>query len=134
MKTKSSFKMSQDFELVHLQTKRAYPVVIEEWNYLKHKIQSLRDNSNIYTSMASALIGVAATAAFAALSLKFQATKVTSTPMPELVSWSVFGCASFCSALSYYFAKSQKQVYKFTANDVIEQMELIEKRYESEET
>jgi len=129
-----SFKMSQDYELVPPQKKRAYPILIEEWQHLKEKIQNIRDNANLYHTIGSALIGVAGSAFVAALTLNIPVPEDGSTPMPVVISWFIFISASICGALALFFGHSQRKIQNSNANDVIEHMELIEKRYEQEKT
>jgi len=132
MTNEASFKMSQDYELVPLQKKRAYPILIEEWEHLKKKIHSISDNANIYHTIGSALIGVAGSAFVVALTFDTQPEDNSSIPTSILISWFIFVSALICGGLSLFFGKTQRKVQNSNTNDVIEQMKLIEKRYESE--
>lgn len=134
MQNEPSFKMSQDFELVPPQKKRAYPILIEEWQHLKKKIKSIRDNANIYHTIGSSLIGVAGSALVAALTLDIPVKEGTSTPMPIVISWFIFITALVCGSFALFFGREQRKVQSSTVNDVVAQMELIEKRYEAEKT
>jgi len=132
MANEPSFKMSQDYELVPPQKKRAYPIPIEEWEHLKKKIHNISDNANIYHTIGSALIGVAGSALVAALTLDIPLGDNSSTPMPILISWFIFVSTLICGGLSIIFGRTQRKVQNSNTNDVIEQMKLIERRYESE--
>ena len=134
MTNEPSFTMSQDYELVPPQKKRAYPILIEEWEHLKKKIHSISDNANIYHTIGSALIGVAGSALVVALTFDTQPADNSSTPTSILISWFIFVSALICGGLSLFFGRTQRKVQNSNTNDVIEQMNLIEKRYESERT
>lgn len=132
MQSDPSFKMSQDFELVPPQKKRAYPILIEEWEHLKGRIRSIRDTANVYHTVGSALLGVAGSALVAALTLDIPTKEDSSTPMPIMISWFIFASATVCGGLSLFFGRAQRKVQGSTATDVVAQMELIQKRYEAE--
>lgn len=134
MQSDPSFKMSQDFEIVPPQKKRAYPILIEEWEHLKEKIKNICDNANVYHTIGSALFGVAGSALVAALTLEFPKNQNGSTPMPIIISWFIFVASLVCGALSLFFGREQRKVQSSTATEVVAQMELIEKRYEAEKT
>ena len=125
MTNEPSFKMSQDYELIPPQKKRAYPILIEEWEHLKKKIRSISDNANIYHTIGSALIGVAGSALVMALTLNIPPGDNSSTPMPILISWFIFVSALICGGLSIFFGKTQRKVQNSNTNDVIEQFFLL---------
>ena len=85
MTNEPSFKMSQDYEVVPPQKKRAYPILIEEWEHLKKKIHCISDNANLYHTIGSALIGVAGSAFVVALTFG-QPEDNSSTPTSILIS------------------------------------------------
>ena len=124
--------MSQDYELLSPQKKRAYPILIEEWEHLKVKISSIQDNANMYHTIGSTLIGVAGSALVTALTLNPLGESNTAS-LPTIISWCIFVSSSICGGLSLFFGRSQRKVQNSTTNDVVEQMKIIEKRYENEE-
>lgn len=135
MADEPSFKMSQDYELVPPRKQRAYPILVEEWQHLKEKIQQIRDDANFYHTIGSVLLGVAGSALVTALTLDIPKPEgITTTPMPLVIAWFVFVAAAACGALSLHFGKSQREVQNSNAKEVVSHMELIEKRYEAGET
>jgi hypothetical protein len=135
MAEESSFKMSQDYEVVPLRKQRAYPILIEEWQHLKEKIRQIHDDANFYHTIGSVLLGVAGSALLTALTLDIPKPQGTTTmPMPIVISWFTFLATAACGSLSLYFGKTQRDVQRSNAAEVISHMELIEKRYEGAET
>ena len=134
MENESSFKMSQDYELMAPKKKKAYPILIEEWQHLKEKIQRIKDDANLYHTIGSILLGVAGSSLLAALTLDFPSSESASIPMPIIISWFMFFTSFICGCLSIFFGRKQRKVQSTSCEEVIEHMELIEKRYESEKT
>jgi hypothetical protein len=134
MSGEPSFKMSQDYEIIPPKKKRAYPILVEEWIYLKKKISSIRDDANLYHTMGSVLLGVAGSALTTALTLDLPKSQGGQTAMPIIISWFIFVSSLVCGGLSLFFGRNQRQVQKAAASEVIQQMDLIEQRYDTEET
>jgi hypothetical protein len=134
MSGEPSFKMSQDYELIPPKKKRAYPILVEEWNYLKNKISAIRDDANLYHTIGSILLGVAGSAITTALTLDLPKSPEGQTAMPIIISWFISASSLVCGGLSLFFGHNQRQVQKASASEVIQQMGLIEQRYETEET
>ena len=132
MSGESSFKISQDFELILPKTKRAYPISLEEWSYLKKQIGTIHDDANLYHTIGSALLGMAGSALIAALTLDLPAGKEGQTAMPIIIFF--FISSLVCGGLSLFFGHKQRLVLKVSASKVIQQMDLIEQRYETEKT
>ena len=65
----NNFKMSQDYEIAQPKKKMAYPILVEEWDFLIGKIESISDDENIYHTIGSIFLGVAGSALIAALTL-----------------------------------------------------------------
>jgi hypothetical protein len=134
MSTVPSFKMSQDYELVAPQKKRAYPILVEEWLHLKDKISAITDDANLYHTIGSILLGVAGSALVAALTLDLPNSELGTTAMPLIIAWFIFATAIICGALSLWFGWKQREIQSSSTQDVLQQMELIEKRYAVDKT
>ena len=134
MSGEPSFKMSQDYELIPPQKKRAYPILVEEWEYLKRRSGASRDDANLYHTIGSILLGVAGSAFIAAPTLDLPKGHDGQIAMPIIISRFIFGTTIFCGFLSILFGYNQRKFQKASASEVIQQMGLIEKRYEAEET
>lgn len=126
--------MSQDYELVTPKKKRAYPILVEEWEHLKTKISSIKDNANFYHTAGSILLGVAGSALIAAITLDMPEVVEGQTPMPIIIAWFSFITFGICGSLALLFGSKQREIQQTSTNEVIQQMTLIEKRYESDQT
>lgn len=129
-----TFKMSQDYELIPPKKKRAYPILVEEWEHLKKKIGNIRDDANLYHTVGSILLGIAGSAFVTALTLDLPKVNEDQIALPIIIAWFIFLSSLICGGLSLFFGHNQRQVQKASATEVIQQMSLIEKRYEAEET
>jgi hypothetical protein len=134
MSTDPSFKMSQDYELIAPQKKRAYPILVEEWLHLKDKISAITDDANLYHTIGSILLGVAGSALVAALTLDLPKSEQGTMAMPLIIAWFICVTTVICGGLSLLFGGKQREIQSSSTQDVIQQMELIEKRYEVDET
>ncbi len=132
MSNDPEFKISQDYELLSPKKRRAYPILIEEWEHLKERIRKIRDNANFYHTVGSVLLGVSGSAFVAAISIDIPLEDGQKIAVETVVTWLVFGSSLICGLLSLHFGRSQRYVQNTNTQDVIEHMELIERRYESE--
>lgn len=132
MNPEPSFKMSQDYELIPPKKKRAYPILVEEWEYLKARILAIRDDANLYHTLGSVLLGVSGSALVAAVTLDLPRSSGGQLAMPVIFAWFMFASSLICGGLSLFFGKAQRQVERASASEVVQQMGLIEKRYEVE--
>ena len=134
MSSDPSFKMSQDYELIAPQKKRAYPILVEEWRYLKARISAITDDANLYHTIGSILLGVAGSALVAALTLDLPNSEQGTMAMPLIIAWFICVSAVICGGLSLLFGGKQREIQSSSTQDVIQQMEFIEKRYEVDKT
>jgi hypothetical protein len=126
--------MSQDYELVAPQKKRAYPILVEEWQHIKNKIASITDDANIYHTIGSILLGISGSSLVAALTLDLPKSVEGAMAMPLVIAWFICVSAAICGGLSLLFGGKQRDIQNSSTQDVIQQMNLIEKRYEVDKT
>ncbi|ATN01026.1 hypothetical protein CRN77_15360 [Proteus vulgaris] len=122
----SNFKISQDYELASLEKKQAYPIPKDDWDYLKLKMDSVRDDANLYHTIGSVLLGISGSALITALTLKVDPDASIKT-----IAWSVCICTAICGGLSCFFGSKQRKVQRVGIDDILAQMDLIESRYNS---
>lgn len=125
----NNFKMSQDYEIAQPKKKMAYPILVEEWDFLIGKIESISDDENIYHTIGSIFLGVAGSALIAALTLDLPSDDGY-MPRQILIPWYVFWASLICGVLSMFFGRKNKKINRTSAKDIVQQMRLIEKRYE----
>ncbi len=132
MNEKSSFQMSQGYNVLPPRTGKAYPILCEEWDYLKKNIGSISDKPNIYYIMGSILLGACISTLIAILTGNFPNPDPKILSSKFIVAWAVVTVTFIVGLISLYFAREQRKVTEMKASDVLSQMELIEKRYETE--
>jgi len=129
----NSFQVSQDYEVLQPVSGKAYPILCEEWNFLKSKVEFIKDEVNWYHTIGSVLLGTALTTLVSNLSGAIPARNVSGDLSASIViSWSVFAVALISAIVFLCFASQKKQVTQGKSRDVLKQMELIEKRFPAE--
>ena len=127
MSEKSTFNISQDYEIIQPKKGKVYPILIQEWIFIKEKVIEIRININYFHTAGSILIGAA---------LSFLATNIATEfkePNTKTICWAIFGVTSICGILSFIFGESRRKTYNSKPIDVVKQMDLIETRYEKQE-
>lgn len=123
----SNIKISQGFEILPPKSGAAYPISCDEWQYLKEKISAIANHYPVFDTIGWLLIG-------AALSILIQ--KITGPAPPSndakmaVVARDWIIGLSVCGILCLWFAWRERKAVRVKANDVVAQMNLIEKRFE----
>jgi len=121
----TSYKIAQGYEVLSPKPGKAYPILCEEWEFLKGKIEGLSYTINIYMEIGFALAGVA---------LSTFVTIITDTFLPQsiplIIAWAVVIVTLMATILCVIFAFEKEKIKKVQASEIIEQMEIIEKRYQ----
>jgi hypothetical protein len=84
--------------------------------------------------LCSTLLGVAGSALVAALTLDIPNSEQGTMAMPLIIAWFIFVTAVICGGLSLMFGGKQREFQSSSTQDVIQQMDLIEKRFEVDKT
>jgi hypothetical protein len=120
-----SIQMSQGYEVLPPKTGKAYPILCEEWDFLKHQIGQMSDRPWLFHTVGSALVGAALSTLLAVLLGSPPPTNTTAV----IVAWAVVAVTGICGSVCLFFAEQQRRVKQVQAEEIITQMELIEKRY-----
>lgn len=126
----SSFRVSQGYDVIPPRSGPAYPILCEEWDYLKSKISQISDEALTFHKVGWLLVGASLSTFIAILTGSF-APAQGAPPTRLTVAWAVVAVALICGLLALYFSRQQRQVTRVKSSDVLKQMELIEKRYET---
>lgn len=126
MSKKSPFRLTQGYDVLLPRTGKAYPILCEEWNYLKKNISLISDKPNIHYIIGSILIGSCITTLITIFTGNF--------PNHEklIVAWAIVFVTLIIGIYSFIIAYQHQKVTKKKASDIVGQMELIEKRYKAE--
>jgi hypothetical protein len=134
MDDEQQFKVSQDYEIIPPQKKKAYLILVEEWAYIKGLVASIKDNTDLWHTIGSVLLGISGSGLLSAFTLDIPMPESDKRmPMPILVSWFAFISAGVTGGLSFYFAHARRSDKTKTAENAVQQMELIENRFKIEQ-
>lgn len=119
------FQISQGFDVLQPKSGKAYPVPCEEWDFLKKKIDNIAFSNDLYNDGGWALLGVSLSTIGAILLGAYSSNSL-------IIAWAIVGVTSISGILCLLFAAQIKKIKKTEASDIIQQMEIIEKRYQEE--
>lgn len=121
----NKFNVSQEFEIIPHQKGKAYPIGVGEWNHLKAKIKAISVDVNTFHT-----IGFSSLGACASCLITIFATDFKSNTSLYLI-WSVFVVTLLTGLLSIYFSNDKHKQEIAKPKEIIDQMELIESRFEN---
>ena len=132
MTENSSIQMSQGYDILPPRTGKAYPILCEEWNYLKSNIETITEKPNIYHTIGSVLLGACLSTLIAIITGSFPNPDPSNTSTKLVIAWSVVMVTLIVGVICLYFAREKRKLIEKKASDILSQMELIEKRYQNE--
>jgi hypothetical protein len=107
-------------------------ILCEEWDYLKKNVALISEKLNFYHTIGSVLLGACISTLIAILTGTFPVPN-PNTPSPKLIiAWAIVAVTFIVSLMCLYFSKEQRKVTQMKASDVLNQMQLIERRYQNE--
>jgi hypothetical protein len=122
---KGKFNVSQKFELIQHQIGKAYPIGVMEWTFLKKKIKEINNEVSNFHAIGFLLLGASASSFITIFATKFQDDK------SEYICWGIFWVTLIGGVLSIYFAFDKNKQESTKPQEILNQMELIESRFES---
>ncbi|NQT96573.1 MAG: hypothetical protein HQ562_02410 [Candidatus Marinimicrobia bacterium] len=134
MTENTTFTISQDYELICPQKKLAYPILVEEWAFLKEKIRNIKDSANFFHTIGSILFGVAGSSLLAFFTYDKPESVTLAYNTRIVITLAIFGVTAICGSFAFYFGRKERDNQNISSTEVISQMNLIEKRYEDVET
>ena len=129
MSNDSSYNISQGYEVLPPTSGKAYPILCDDWNFLKSKVQEISDRSNIYHTIGTLLLGAALSTFIAIITGAISWGNKGEWPLPLIISIACVIVLFLVGIISMHFAKQQRKVKETMATDVLSHMEIIEKRY-----
>jgi uncharacterized BrkB/YihY/UPF0761 family membrane protein len=132
MPDNTAFQLSQGYDVLQPKSGKAYPILCEEWNYLKEKIKSIAYNINYFLEIGVALVTISISTFITIITGAIQQPTETK-PHIEIIAWSVVIIALVCGIAFLLFAIEKEKIKKVHASDIVSQMELIEKRFSQTE-
>lgn len=123
---KNNFNISQEFEIVPHQKGKAYPIGVNEWEFIKNKIKEINIDVNIFHAIGFLLLGVSASCLITIIATEFQKDS------SKYLTWAVCCTSLIGGLLSVYFARDKHKQESSKPNEIINQMELIVSRFENQ--
>jgi hypothetical protein len=121
----NNFNISQEFEIIPHQKGKAYPIGVKEWEFIKKKIGEINIDVNNFHSIGFLLLGASASCLITIFATEFK------TDSSLYLTWAIFGISLIGGLLSVYFATDKHKQESAKPNEIINQMELIESRFEN---
>ncbi len=121
----NNFNVSQEFEIIPHQKTKAYPIGVKEWEFIKNKIKEISIEINNFHAIGYLLLGAAASCLITVFATEFK------DDSSKYLIWTFFGISLVGGLLSVYFAKDKNKQESAKPNEIINQMELIESRFEN---
>ena len=118
-KQRPSFEISKEFEIIVPEKEKAYPISILDWEKLKTKVKRLSNESNIFHTVGTTLLGFAGSALIGAVTIgnNYQ------------ICWFLFWGTFIIGIMALYFSRQQNKVRIIFKEDVLSDMDFIEKRF-----
>ena len=120
-----NLSISQEFEIIPHQKGRAYPIGVKEWEYIKNKIKDIKIEVNIFYSIGFLLFGASASSLITIITTDFK------DDASKYWVWTLFAVSLLGGLLSTFFAKDKNKQENTKPKEIINQMELIEARFET---
>lgn len=119
--------LSTGLDVLRPKSGNAFPIPCDEWELLKSRLKKVSSPRWFYQTAGSVLAGVAGSMLVTVLS-------GTLPPSPQsdarVVAWATIAASSICAGLSFLFAHNQRDLQAVYVSEVIQQMTIIENRYE----
>jgi len=122
---RASFNVSRDYEVVRPGIERAYVVPISDWDNLRKKVDRVESGGSMFHTIGAVLLGIAGTAFFGALLLP--ETAVQFGVPTRVLCWALFTVTLISGLLCLYFASRQPKMVANCKEDVLSEMDRVEK-------
>ena len=119
------FNVSQEFEIIPLQKGKAYPIGVKEWEFIKRKIKEIKIEVNIFHSIGFLLLGASVSCLITIIATNFR------DDASKYLTWAIFAVSTSGGLLSIFFARDKHKQENAKPTEIINQMNLIEARFES---
>lgn len=124
-----NFSVSQDLEILLPKSGRAYPVPCAEWQYLKKKLRKVSRPPWILPALTSLFLTASLTTLIA---IVVGGVNAGQNERGLVVAWAVVATTGGIGLVCLAFSIKQHRMDKTQVSEVVEQMDLIEQRFEQE--
>jgi len=123
MPQESAYKIATELELIPEQTKKAYPIVVKDWIFIKDRVIHLKENVSIYSTLGSAFLGAGFAGILSLLSGEY------SSPSKHVICIAFVIVAIILGVAGLFFGKKQQDLQRDRAHDISDFMDSIEGRF-----
>tara|TARA_Y100000815_G_C13196199_1_gene444932 strand:- start:161 stop:562 length:402 start_codon:yes stop_codon:yes gene_type:complete len=121
----NNFSVSQEYELMSHQKGKAYPISINEWDFIKTKLKSINIKVNDFNKIGFLLLGASVPCLITLIATEFKEVHY------KYLVIALFFIFLVCGILSLYFSKEKHKSESAKPTEILNHMELIESRFES---
>ena len=130
MSNDSPYKLSQGYEVLPPKSGKAYPILCDEWDFLKTKINSISYKLNIYLELGFLFVGISFSTFVAIITGAISSENPTqSKSLFVIIAWAIVVTTIIIGLIFLFFAYEIEKIKKQRASEIVSQMEIIEKRY-----
>ena len=131
MTAAGGFHIATGLDVLPPKSGKAYPIPCDEWELLKNKLEKVSSPPWFYQTVGSVLSGVAGS----------MLVTILSDTLPQggqsnarVVAYATVMVSAVCASLSFLFAHQQRDLKVAYVSEVIQQMQIIQNRYETSVT
>ena len=128
----NSVQMSQGYDVIQPRRGRAYPILCEEWEHLKGRVRKIKTSLGLYHTLGSVILGGGLSTFISIVSGAYTAS-AKQDPSIMVIAWAATISCTLIGILCLRFAKESSTHASDQAEEVAQQMELIEARYLAED-
>ena len=126
----SDIKFSHNYSVYEPKEEAAYPIPASEWTRLKERIKRICPQRRIYQVISSIFFGVFASSVFALFSLYSSTSTLAAWVYPTV--WAFFTVSLILGISLAVIDSQQKNIISESTGSVIDDMEALEDRYDTE--
>jgi hypothetical protein len=115
--------VSQQFKVVQPYKQNAFLISSDDWGRIKKECMHIRPYRSVFKNIGFTSIGIAGSAFFAAL------TSSEAITFSKMMCWDLFIVFISIAILSLYYSYLQGRETTASTNDILEDMEHLEKKY-----
>jgi hypothetical protein len=130
MNTESPFRISQGYDVIQPRSGKAYPILCSEWKYLKNIVSQVKDEALKFHTMGTLCLGASLSTLISIITGSYSPAKPDDAPTRLIIAWASFCVLVLVGISAIFFSRKQREVTGIKAKNVVEQMELIESRYQ----
>lgn len=125
--------LSQKVSISQPKATKGYGIQVIEWEYIKNKVEQIKDEPNLYLILSSVFLGACVSTFIYSLTGYFPKNPNGSISTSYAISWLSFAFTGILSLICFLFSRKFSEIKWVKASYIVEQMEIIEARYKSEE-